>query len=297
MDAKVARQESIARESEPVSAHRLRRSLNKVALTTLFVVVGTVFLIPFYWMVISSLRAPDRIFADASNLIPSQITLESYQNLFTELPYEQWYINSIIIAFGFAIASVTVCTLAAYPLARFQFPFRDVIFFAILASQMLPFHMLVIPLFMMMIDFRMIDTYIGVILPLVAHPFGLFYMRQYMLSINSDILDAARVDGASEYQTFFRVVLPLVKPAISTIFILFSLEAWNALLWPLIVMRSNEKYTLAVGIAGLVGLYRPRWDLVMAAAFLATFPIIILFLTMQKQFIKGISSLGSGVDK
>lgn len=297
MDAKVARQESIARESEPVSAHRLRRSLNKVALTTLFVVVGTVFLIPFYWMVISSLRAPDRIFADASNLIPSQITLESYQNLFTELPYEQWYINSIIIAFGFAIAAVTVCTLAAYPLARFQFPFRDVIFFAILASQMLPFHMLVIPLFMMMIDFRMIDTYIGVILPLVAHPFGLFYMRQYMLSINSDILDAARVDGASEYQTFFRVVLPLVKPAISTIFILFSLEAWNALLWPLIVMRSNEKYTLAVGIAGLVGLYRPRWDLVMAAAFLATFPIIILFLTMQKQFIKGISSLGSGVDK
>jgi ABC-type glycerol-3-phosphate transport system permease component len=162
---------------------------------------------------------------------------------------------------------------------------------------MLPFHMLLIPLFMMMVNFKMIDTYIGVILPLVAHPFGLFYMRQYMLSLSSDIIDAARVDGASEYQVFLRVVLPLVRPAIGTLFILFSLEGWNDLLWPLIVMRSDAKYTLAVGIAGLVGLYRQRWDLVMAAAFLATFPIVVLFLFMQKLFIAGIASLGTGVEK
>ena len=295
MDTSIVRMEPVS--EVVVGANRWQRTLGKVAMTTLFAILGLIFFIPFYWMVISSLREPQQIFAEAGNFLPTHITLISYQNLFSEILFERWYLNSIIISFGFSILAVTVCTLAAYPLARFRFPFRDIIFFSILASQMLPFHLLLIPLFIMMIRLQLIDTYLGVILPLVAHPFGLFYMRQYMLSINSDILDAARVDGASEYQVFLQVILPLVKPAISTLLILFSLEAWNDLLWPLIVMRTDGKYTLAVGIAGLVGLYRPRWDLVMAAAFLATFPIIILFLFMQKQFIAGISSLGTGVEK
>lgn len=295
MDTSIVRMEPVS--EVVVGANRWQRTLGKVAMTTLFAILGLIFFIPFYWMVISSLREPQQIFAEAGNFLPTHVTLISYQNLFSEILFERWYVNSIIISFGFSILAVTVCTLAAYPLARFRFPFRDIIFFSILASQMLPFHLLLIPLFIMMIRLQLIDTYLGVILPLVAHPFGLFYMRQYMLSINSDILDAARVDGASEYQVFLQVILPLVKPAISTLLILFSLEAWNDLLWPLIVMRTDEKYTLAVGIAGLVGLYRPRWDLVMAAAFLATFPIIILFLFMQKQFIAGISSLGTGVEK
>jgi ABC-type glycerol-3-phosphate transport system permease component len=295
MDASLAGRE---RASEfTIGSHRWQRIMGKVALTTLFIGLGIVFLIPFYWMVISSIRSPERIFADASKLFPTEVALTSYQNLFSEQSYGQWYLNSIVIAFGFAMVAVTVCTLAAYPLARFDFPFRNTIFFTILASQMLPFHLLLIPLFMMMVNFKMIDTYLGVILPLVAHPFGLFYMRQYMLSLSSEILDAARVDGASEYQVFLQVVLPLVKPAIGTLFILFSLEGWNDLLWPLIVLRSDEKFTLAVGIAGLLGLYRPRWDLVIAASFLATFPIIVLFLFMQKLFIAGISSLGSGIEK
>ena len=295
MDTSIARMEPVS--EVVVGANRWQRTLGKVVMTTLFAILGLIFFIPFYWMIISSLREPQQIFAEAGNFLPTHVTLISYQNLFSEILFERWYLNSIIISFGFATLAVTVCTLAAYPLARFRFPFRDIIFFSILASQMLPFHLLLIPLFIMMIRLQLIDTYLGVILPLVAHPFGLFYMRQYMLSINSDILDAARVDGASEYQVFLQVILPLVKPAISTLLILFSLEAWNDLLWPLIVMRTDEKYTLAVGIAGLVGLYRPRWDLVMAAAFLATFPIIILFLFMQKQFIAGISSLGTGVEK
>lgn len=295
MDASLARREQASEFA--IGAHRWQRILGKVVLTTLFIGLGVAFLIPFYWMVLSSIRSPERIFADSGKLFPTEVTLISYQNLFSEVAYGQWYLNSVIIAFGFATLAVTFCTLAAYPLARFEFPFRNVIFFTILASQMLPFHLLLIPLFMMMVNFKMIDTYLGVILPLAAHPFGLFYMRQYMLSLSSEILDAARVDGASEYQVFLQVVLPLVRPAIGTLFILFSLEGWNDLLWPLIVMRSDEKFTLAVGIQGLVGLYRPRWDLVMAGSFLATFPIVVLFLFMQKQFIAGVSSLGSGIEK
>ena len=280
-----------------IGPQRWRRNISKFIFTVLFIGLGAAFLIPFYWMVISSIRSPDRIFADASKLFPTELNFVNYLNLFSEQSYGQWYLNSIIIAFSFAIVAVTVCTLAAYPLARFEFPFRNTIFFTILASQMLPFHLLLIPLFIMMVNFKMIDTYLGIILPLAAHPFGLFYMRQYMLSLSAEVLDAARVDGASEYQVFLRVVLPLVRPAIGTLFILFSLEGWNDLLWPLIVMRSDEKFTLAVGIAGLLGLYRPRWDLVIAGSFLATFPIIVLFLFMQKQFIAGISSLGTGVER
>ncbi|MBI1877887.1 MAG: carbohydrate ABC transporter permease [Chloroflexi bacterium] len=295
MDASLARREHATPLT--IGPGRWQRTLSKVVLTTLFIGLGIAFLVPFYWMVLSSIRSPERIFADSGKLFPTEATFISYQNLFSEVAYEQWYLNSIVIAFGFAILAVTFCTLAAYPLARFEFPFRNIIFFTILASQMLPFHLLLIPLFMMMVNFKMIDTYIGVILPLAAHPFGLFYMRQYMLSLSSEILDAARVDGASEYQVFLQVVLPLVRPAIGTLFILFSLEGWNDLLWPLIVLRNDEKFTLAVGINGLVGLYRPRWDLVMAASFLATFPIVILFLFMQRQFIAGISSLGSGIEK
>lgn len=295
MDASLAQRGHV--EAAFIGGSRWQRYLFKVVLTILFVGLGIAFLIPFYWMIISSIREPERIFTEANNLLPSNVTVVSYQNLFSELPFEGWYFNSIVISLGFAILAVTLCTLAAYPLARFNFPFRDTIFFAILASQMLPFHMLLIPLFIMMVQFKMVDAYIGVILPLAAHPFGLFYMRQYMLSLSSDVLDAARVDGASEYQVFTQVVLPLVRPAIGTLFILFSLEAWNDLLWPLIVMRTEAKYTLAVGITGLVGLYRPRWDLIMAASFLATFPIVVLFLFMQKQFIAGIASLGTGVEK
>jgi ABC-type glycerol-3-phosphate transport system permease component len=295
MDATLVRREQASEFA--IGGPRWQRSLGKVVLTTLFIGLGILFLIPFYWMVLSSIRSPERIFADSGKLYPTEVTFITYQNLFSEVAYGQWYLNSVIIAFGFATLAVTFCTLAAYPLARFEFPFRNVIFFTVLASQMLPFHLLLIPLFMMMVNFKLIDTYLGVILPLAAHPFGLFYMRQYMLSLSSEILDAARVDGASEYQVFLQVVLPLVRPAIGTLFILFSLEGWNDLLWPLIVLRSDEKFTLAVGISGLVGLYRERWDLVMAGAFLATFPIVILFLFMQRQFIAGISSLGSGVEK
>jgi ABC-type glycerol-3-phosphate transport system permease component len=129
---------------------------------------------------------------------------------------------------------------------------------------------------------------------MLAHPFGLFYMRQYMLGLPQDVFDAARVDGASEYRIFFGVVVPMVKPAMATLAIIFSLEQWNDLLWPLIVMRSEENFPLSVGITTLVGLYRPRWDLVMTAAVLAVVPIMILFFLMRKQFINGLGQLGTG---
>jgi ABC-type glycerol-3-phosphate transport system permease component len=273
---------------------RGRFTRRRIIVTGLVSVVAVAFLIPFYWLVVSSLRQPERIFADAGQFFPSSVTLQNFRTVFAETPVVAWFTNSVILAVGSTIGSLVVVTMAAYALARIRFPFRNTIFVTILASQMLPFHLLLIPLFLLMIQLSLIDTHLGVIVPMLAHPFGLFYMRQYMLGLPQDVFDAARVDGASDYRIFFRIVVPMVKPALATLAIIFSLEQWNDLLWPLIVMRSESNYPLAVGITTLVGLYRPRWDLVIAVAVIAVVPIMILFFLLRKQFINGLGQFGTG---
>jgi ABC-type glycerol-3-phosphate transport system permease component len=257
--------------------------------------LAVAFLVPFYFLIVSALRPAARIFADAGQLVPSTLTLDNFAALFRESPFIRWFLNSMILAAGSVVGSVTVVTMAAYPLARLRFRGRNAIFVGILASQMLPFHLLLIPLFLLLISAHLIDSYLGVIVPLLAHPFGLFYMRQYMLGLPQDLIDAARVDGASEYAIFFRVILPLVKPALGTLAVLFALEQWNDLLWPLIVMRSEDHYPLSVGVASLIGQYRARWDLVMTASLLSVLPIVLLFFRMRNVFVHGLGHVGTGV--
>ncbi|HEY8474436.1 MAG TPA: carbohydrate ABC transporter permease [Natronosporangium sp.] len=281
-------------EAEPERRGRQPGGYKKVITTAVMVVIAAIFLVPFYWLLISSLRPANRIFADAGSFLPTGPTLQNFETLFNNTPVVTWFMNSVILAAGSAIGSIVVVTMAAYALARIKFPFRNTIFVSILASQMLPFHLLLIPLFLLMIQMSLIDTYLGVIAPMLAHPFGLFYMRQYMLGLPQDVFDAARVDGASDYRIFFQVVLPMVKPALATLAIIFSLEQWNDLLWPLIVMRSESNYPLSVGITTFTGLYRPRWDLVMTASVVAVVPIMILFFLLRKYFISGLGKLGTG---
>jgi len=147
----------------------------------------------------------------------------------------------------------------------------------------------------MIINLGLVESYLGAILPLAAHPIGIFFMRQYMLALEDDLLDAARVDGASEYRLFFSVVLPNIGPALSTLFLLFALEYWNNLLWPLIVFRQQSNMPLTVGIASLVSQYRVQYDLVMAGSTLATLPFIILFFFLRRQFMEGIAATGTGI--
>lgn len=276
--------------------HRRQRpgGYQRVITTAIMAVVAAIFLIPFYWLVISALRPANRIFADAGDFLPSGPTLQNFETLFNNTPVVTWFTNSVILAAGSAIGSMIVVTMAAYALARIKFPFRNTLFVTILASQMLPFHLLLIPLFLLMIQMSLIDTYLGVIAPMLAHPFGLFYMRQYMLGLPQDVFDAARVDGASDYRIFLQVVVPMVKPALATLAIIFSLEQWNDLLWPLIVMRSESNYPLSVGITTFTGLYRPRWDLVMTASVVAVVPIMVLFFLLRKHFIGGLGKFGTG---
>lgn len=274
---------------------RPRFSASKILMTLLFVLLAFIFVFPLYWMVISSLRPDGRVFVDAFQLFPSELSLESYNTLFAEEPYGRWFLNSIVQTGGFAITAVFLCTTGGYALAKFRFRFRNLLFVLILVSQMIPFHLLIVSLFLMIIQLGLVETYWGAIIPIAASPIGLFFFRQYMLSIDDEMLNAARVDGASEYQIFWSVVLPNARPAIATLFILFSLEYWNNLLWPLIVFRQAENMPLAVGIARLVNQYRTSYDLVMAGSTLATLPIVILFLFLRRQVMEGLAATGTGM--
>ena len=269
--------------------------ITRILLFALFVFLAVVFFFPLYWMVISSLRPEGRIFVDAMQIIPSALSLDTYHNLFEQEPYGLWIINSITQTTGFAVTALILCTTGGYALAKFRFRFRNLLFILILVSQMIPFHLLIVSLFLMIIQLGMVETYLGAIIPLAASPIGIFFIRQYMLSIEDEMLNAARVDGASEYQIFFMIVLPNARPAIATLFILFSLEYWNNLLWPLIVFRQAENMPLAVGITRLINQYRQSYDLVMAGSTLATIPIIILFLFLRRQVMEGLATTGTGI--
>ena len=274
---------------------RRQSSLTRILMFLLFVALGVVFFFPLYWMVISSLRPEGRIFVDAMEIIPSALSLDTYHKLFAQEPFAMWFVNSITQTGGFAIAGVFLCTTGGYALAKFKFRYRNLLFVLILVSQMIPFHLLIVSLFLMIIQLGMVETYIGAVLPLAASPIGIFFIRQYMLAIDDEMLNAARVDGATEYQIFWHVVLPNAKPAIATLFILFCLEYWNNLLWPLIVFRKPENFPLAVGIKRLIDQYRQQYDLTMAGSTLATIPVIILFFFLRRQIMEGLATTGSGM--
>ena len=278
---------------KPRPNYRVR--VNKILLTLFFILLTIGFIFPLYWMVVSSLRPDGRIFVDAFDLLPSALSLDSYRTLFEEEPFGRWMLNSVLQTGGFAITALFLCTTGGYALAKFKFRGRNLLFMLILVSQMIPFHLLIVSLFLMIIQLGLVENYFGAIIPIAASPIGIFFVRQYMLSIDDEMLNAARVDGANEYQIFWSVVLPNARPAIATLFILFSLDYWNNLLWPLIVFRQAENMPLAVGITRLINQYRQSYDLVMAGSTLATVPIIILFLFLRRQVMEGLAAAGTGM--
>jgi ABC-type glycerol-3-phosphate transport system permease component len=284
--------------SEPsVAAGRRRPGItgSGAGLAVLFIILSLLFIIPLYWMVISSMRPQGSIFGASINLLPTNLSLENYDRLINETPFPRWFLNSTLQSLGYATLTVAICALAGYALAKYSFRGRSIIFWTILGSQMLPFQLLIVPLFIEIVKLGLVESYFGAIVPLAAHPIGLFFMRQYMLSFNDDLLAAGRVDGASEYRLFWSVVLPNVRPALATLFILFALDYWNNLLWPLIVFRNPDNMPIAVGLAGLVNQYKISYDLLLAGSVLATLPIVGLFVIFRRQFMAGTSVTGTGI--
>jgi multiple sugar transport system permease protein len=250
--------------------------------------IGVIF--PFIWMAASSLKHAGEIYT--LSLIPPSPTMDNYRTVLDKTKYVRWFVNSLIVATITTASSAFFDSLAGYTLAKFKFPGRNVIFIAILSTLMVPTEMLVIPWYMMSINFHWTDSYWGIMFPGVISAFGVFLMRQFFSGVPNDLIDAARLDGFSEFRIFWKIAVPLVKPAVAALCIFTFLGNWNAYIWPLIVTRSPEMRTLPVGIAFFSSESGSAFHLVMAAASLATIPVLLIFVIFQRQIIKGVVLTG-----
>ena len=216
----------------------------------------------------------------------------NYRNLWKTVPYNRYFINSVFIATASTLLTLFFCSLGGYAFAKYQFRGQKILFGILLASMMVPFQVLLVPLFGLMYDIGWLNSYKAIVIPFSVGAFGVFLMRQFIVTIPSDLLDAARIDGCSEFGIYYRIVLPIIKPALGALTIYSFLGSWNGYLWPLIILRDEAKYTLPIGLANLVGIYRQDYGMLMAGTLLSLMPIVILFLAMQREFVQGIT-LGS----
>lgn len=260
------------------------------------ILVTVMMVVPFIWMLSTSLRPSGTEFAYPPQLIPANPTFENYRNLFTLVPFGRYIINTVVVTFFTVGGQVLICSMAAYGFARLRFMGRDIIFVLFLATMMIPFQITLIPTFLIVFGLGWIDTYQGLIIPGISSVFGIFLLRQAFIGVPMDYQDAARIDGAGEFTIYTRVFLPLVGPALATLAVFAFMGTWTDLLWPLLISRSQEMRTLELGLAyfnaSTTAFRQTNWPLMMSAAVVVMLPVLIVYIFAQRYFIAGISLSG-----
>jgi ABC-type glycerol-3-phosphate transport system permease component len=255
-------------------------------------VVALLLLFPLYWLVATALAPRGELQGSELRLWPSSIDLSNFTRPLAALPFGTWYLNSAAIAVVAVLITVAVNLLAGYVLAKMRFRGRNVVFLVLLATLMIPVQVVMVPQFRIVAELGWLNTYWAVIIPRAAEAFGVFLARQYMLSIPDDLLDAARLDGASAFRVFRSIVLPLCKPLIAVLMIFTFMYRWNELAWPLIVLRDSELYTVPVGLAFLQGQYTTDYSALMSMALLSTLPMVLVFAVFQRHLVEGVATTG-----
>jgi multiple sugar transport system permease protein len=255
-----------------------------------------VLMIPFAWMLSSSLKPPAQIFVDPPQWIPNPILWRNYVDAWTALPFTQFLLNTLFVTLLGMTASIFTSALVAYGFARYRFPGRDMLFIVLLSTMMLPYVVTLIPAFLIWRTFGLINTYDPLVIGALfgGGPFFIFLMRQFMLSIPEEMEEAARIDGANTFQIFTRIILPLVRPALLAVGIFSFQGFWNDFLGPLIYLNDMRKYTMTLGMFFFVGgaSEAPKWHWLMAMSTLIALPILLIFFLAQRQFIEGITLTG-----
>jgi multiple sugar transport system permease protein len=272
-------------------------------LTHIVLVLGAVVMVgQLIWMVLTSLKTPAdaeaffdtprRLGAVLRAMWPDPLTTDAYRAVFTERPMISYFVNSGIYTLGRMLPSLFFCSLAGYVFAKLQFKGRDVIFGAIILTMMIPFQIKMLTLYEMMVTIGWVDTYWAVIVVGLMEPFGIFLFRQTIMGIPDDLLDAARIDGSGPLRSYFSVVLPLIRPTLAAYSIFLFMWSWSDFLWPLIVINTETLKPIEVGILGFSDINNPQYVKMMAASTVAVAPIILFFLLMQRQFIRGVTMTG-----
>ncbi len=251
-----------------------------------------VMIVPFLWMLSASLKPLSEVMFIPPTWIPKQPILDNYLQVWDRLDFSRYFFNSVFASSAAVAGVLLTSAMAGYAFTRYRFPGRTVIFILVLSTMMIPFHVLMIPLFILMIRLGWVDTYAGLIVPSLVSAFGIFLMRQFMQSVPSDMIDAARIDGCSEPRIFWSIVMPSCIPALATLAVFTFLANWDALLWPLIVINSPERWTLPVGLSKFTEQYISQTNLQMAGSMIAFVPVVIFFFFAQRKFIEGVTLSG-----
>jgi multiple sugar transport system permease protein len=265
----------------------------KVVLTYVaLVAIGFTMLIPFLWMVLGSFKNIREVMQFPPTFIPNEPTLSNYKEVFTRLPFARYYLNTIITSVIPTVVTVLTASMAGFGFAKYKFVGRGFIFWLILATMMIPYPVTIVPLYVMAYRAGLVNTYTGLIVVSLSSAFGIFMMRQFCMTIPDDLLDAARIDGSSEFGIYAKIIMPLTKPALATLTIFTFTGNWNAYIWPLLMINSDRLRTLSLAIPLFNGQYQSFPNLVYAASTMAVLPVIILFLFNQRYFTEGIAMSG-----
>lgn len=246
-------------------------------------------IIPLYWMVVTAFQRPSLSVEFPPEWFPKPPTLHNFKDFFRRPYIARWTINSAVVASSITVGLTFIATLAGYTFAKKEFPGRNILFWCYVGSMMVPGQVTLIPLYIFMSRLGLQNTYGGLILPAIAGPFGVFLMKQFLQTLPSELLDAGRIDGCSEFGVFTRIVLPLAKPGMAVLGIFTFVEQWNDFLWPLIITNTSKMRTLPVGLALLQEEVPLAFNLLMAGATYAAIPMIVVFLLFQRYFLQGIT--------
>jgi multiple sugar transport system permease protein len=263
----------------------------RVLLHAVVIVGAAIMFFPFLWTIITSIT-PGAGLTVAPALIPTDPSLAAYQQLFAERPFARVVLNSLGIATVTTLVQLFTSATAAYAFSRLPFRGRGVVFAVYLATMMIPLQVLIVPLFVELRTFGLINTYLGALLPTFASAFGIFLLRQAVNQVPRELDEAATLDGAGHFRIFFSVILPNIRPALATLTVFAFMGSWNSFLWPLVVLRSPELHTLPVALAALQGQYVTQWDIVMAGSVVSVLPMLALYVFAQKYVIQGVASSG-----
>lgn len=279
----------MAASARRIPGHLLWRQLTAYVL----LVVGAVgMIIPFLWMLSTSLKNDMQAYKFPPIWIPSPVAWSNYTTTLQALPFDRFFLNSGLVSIVLTVCQLLTCSLGAYAFARLRFPAREKLFVLYLATLMIPFQVIMIPLFVLVSELGWIDSYMGLTIPLIFSPYGTFLLRQFFKSIPTELEDAAKIDGCSYWRIYWNIMMPLSKPALATLGIFVFMWSWNNFLWPLLIVNSLEMKTLPLGLAYFLGQYTVYWNLLMVGATVALVPILIVFFFAQGYFIEGITLTG-----